>query len=72
MRVLENKNCVIALGGGSILSKSVRNLMKKNSLTIYLETDFNLLYKRVSFSRCRPLLVNQDIKVKLKQLIIGK
>ena len=49
-------NCVISLGGGSIISKKIRKIIKKNSYSIYLQVKLNNLQNRLKFSRKRPLL----------------
>ncbi len=56
IEILTNDNCVISLGGGSITSKKIRKLIKKNSYSIYLQVKLNILQKRLKFSRKRPLL----------------
>ena len=67
--VLKLKNVVISLGGGSILNKSIRKVMSKNSFTIYLEVNIDVLNKRLKNSKKRPLLKNQNIKKKLQSLL---
>ena len=39
LKILKNKNCIVSLGGGSILSKKVRSLIKQNSISIYLKVE---------------------------------
>ena len=56
IEILTNDNCVISLGGGSIISKKIRKIIKKNSLSIYLQVKLNNLQNRLKFSRKRPLL----------------
>ena len=63
------ENAVIALGGGSILSKKTRNLIKMNSYSIYVEVDINILEKRLKYSKKRPLLHNVNKKNKLNDLL---
>ena len=66
---IENKiNITLSLGGGSILSKKVRNMLKKNFFTVFLDVDINILIERLVNSKRRPLLRNQDIGTKLKKL----
>lgn len=67
--ILEKKNYVISLGGGSITNKNIRNIIKKNSFNIYLEVNINILIKRLFFSKNRPLILNKDIKNELKKLL---
>ena len=54
--ILTINNCVISLGGGSIISKKIRKIIKKNSFSIYLQVKLNNLQNRLKFSTKRPLL----------------
>ena len=56
IEVLTIDNCVVSLGGGSIISKKIRKIIKKNSYSIYLQVKLNNLQNRLKFSRKRPLL----------------
>ena len=56
IEILTIDNCVVSLGGGSIISKKIRKIIKKNSLSIYLQVKLNNLQNRLKFSRKRPLL----------------
>ena len=54
--LLTRNNCVISLGGGSIINKKIRNAIKKNSYSIYLQVDLKVLLNRIKLSKRRPLL----------------
>ena len=54
--ILTKENCVVSLGGGSIISKKIRKIIKKNSYSIYLQVKLNNLQNRLKFSKKRPLL----------------
>ena len=69
IEILTNENCVISLGGGSITSKKIRKLIKKNSYSIYLQVKLNILQKRLKFSRKRPLLNKNFDRRKILQSI---
>ena len=56
IEILTIDNCVVSLGGGSIISKKIRKTIKKNSYSIYLRVTLNNLLNRLKFSRKRPLL----------------
>tara|TARA_B100001057_G_C22736505_1_gene906000 strand:+ start:58 stop:594 length:537 start_codon:yes stop_codon:yes gene_type:complete len=56
-------NCVIYLGGGSIINKKIRKLIKQNSYSIYLEVKLKNLLNRLRSSKKRPLL-NKSINKK--------
>ena len=58
IEILTINNCVISLGGGSIISKKIRKIIKQNSYSIYLQVKLNNLQKRLRFSKKRPLLSN--------------
>ena len=43
LKSLKKSNCVIALGGGAFINKTVRNNILKNSISIWLDTDLKTL-----------------------------
>ena len=63
IEILTIDNCVISLGGGSIISKKIRKIIKKNSYSIYIQVTLNNLLNRLKFSRKRPLL-NKNLNKK--------
>ena len=68
LSLLDKKNCVISLGGGSILSNLTREAIFTNSFSIYLNVDIEILYERLKKSKKRPLIKNENIKEKLIHL----
>ena len=70
IEILSNDNCVISLGGGSIISKKIRKIIKKNSFSIYLQVRLNNLLSRLKFSRKRPLLNNYSNKIEIMQKLL--
>jgi len=70
IEILTNDNCVISLGGGSIISKKIRKIIKKNSYSIYLQVRLNNLLSRLKFSRKRPLLNNNSNKIEIMQKLL--
>ena len=58
IELLTNDNCVISLGGGSIINKKIRKAIKDNSYSIYLKVKLKNLLKRLKSSNKRPLLNN--------------
>ena len=70
--ILANDNCVISLGGGSIISKKIRKIIKKNSYSIYLQVNLNNLVNRLKFSRKRPLLNNNSNKSEIMHKLLKK
>jgi len=65
---LDQNNIVLSLGGGSILNKQIRDKLKSNSITVFLDVNLNELNKRLTHSHKRPLLKNTNIFSKLKKL----
>ncbi len=61
-KLLSHKNCVISLGGGSIINKKIRNIIHQNSYSIYLQVELNNLLDRLKYSKKRPLLVKKNNK----------
>ena len=70
LKILNNENCVISLGGGSIISKKIRKIIKKNSYSIYLQVKLNNLENRLKFSRKRPLLNNNSNKSEIMRKLL--
>ena len=66
--ILEKKNVIISLGGGSILNKKTRDKIKKHSFSIFLDVDIYILNKRLIKSKNRPLLKDKNILTTIKQL----
>ena len=56
IEILNINNCVVSLGGGSIISKKTRKIIKNNSYSIYLQVNLKNLQNRLKFSKKRPLL----------------
>ena len=53
---------VVSTGGGVVISKRNRDLLKTNSDNIYLKADFETLYQRIAADRDnqRPLFLNNS------------
>ena len=61
--LLNENNCVISLGGGSISNKKIRKSINQNSFSIYLKVQINNLLIRLKSSKKRPLL-NKNLNKK--------
>ena len=62
------RKIVLSLGGGAILSSETRKLLKSHFITVFLDTDLEILQQRLKKSYKRPLLINENILQKLKKL----
>ena len=55
----------MALGGGAILNKRIRdNIANNETISIYLKTDENILFERLKNDKSRPLIQGSDLKKK--------
>ena len=61
---------VLSLGGGSILGKRIRSLLKKNFITLFLDVNMSVLSQRLKKNKKRPLLAKVNIEDKIKELDI--
>ena len=68
LKSLEKNNCVIALGGGAFMNKTVRENILKNAISIWLNVDIKILNKRIKWNRKRPLLKEENNQKKLINL----
>ena len=69
VELLNQHNCVISLGGGSIINKKIRKKIRINSYSIYLKVRIENLINRIKYSKKRPLLNgNQNKKDILDKL----
>jgi len=69
---LKKNNCVIALGGGAIMNKNVRNIILENSLSIWLDLNLKTLNKRIKWNKKRPLLHEKNTREVMKKLYIER
>ena len=65
---LKKSKCVIALGGGAFMKKTVRDRILKNSVSIWLDINLKTLNKRVKWNKKRPLINEEDSQIKINQL----
>ena len=68
LKSLEKNNCVIALGGGAFMNKTVRENILKNAISIWLNVDIKTLNKRVQWNQKRPLLKKENNQKKITEL----
>ena len=65
---LKKNNCVIALGGGAFINKTIRNNILKNAVSIWLDNNLDILSKRTKWNNKRPLLNKENNKIKISKL----
>ena len=69
LKSLKKNNCVIALGGGAFINKTLRENILENAISIWLDIDIKILSNRIKWNQKRPLLKKkEDSKKILKEL----
>jgi len=68
LKSLKSTNCVIALGGGAFLNKTVRTNILKNAVSMWLDADLKTLNKRIKWNKKRPLLNKENNKEIINKL----
>jgi len=69
LQVLTSRqNLLLATGGGTVLEKKNRELLKKTGLVVYLQTPVSLQLQRLRLDRTRPLLQQGNRRQKLTRL----
>ena len=65
----EKRNQIISIGGGAFNNDENVRLLKKNSLVFYLRAPIEELLSRIKNETHRPLLNDENPKLKLKTLL---
>lgn len=60
--------CIVSTGGGMILAEANRRLMQSSGMSIYLDAEPAVLWKRVRHNKTRPLLNTDNPKWRLAEL----
>ena len=67
-KLTARKNVLIATGGGTVLKKENRDLLRESGLVVYLRTSVNQQIMRLSRDKTRPLLQSDNREEKLADL----
>ena len=65
---LKKKECVIALGGGAFMKKTVRDRILKDTVSIWLDINLKTLNKRIKWNNKRPLINRENTQKKINEL----
>ena len=68
LKSLKKNNCVIALGGGAFINKTIREDVLKNAISVWLDVSIKTLNERVKWNQKRPLLKKDRNAKILKEL----
>ncbi len=59
-RLLNEKCCILATGGGAFMNKKIRASIKEKGVSVWLNADLETLWKRVKHKKSRPLLQTKN------------
>ncbi len=65
---LKKNNCVIALGGGAFMKKTVRDKILKDSISIWLDINLKTLNERIKWNKKRPLINERNSQMQINKL----
>ena len=69
---LTNNNTVLSTGGGIVLSKENRNLLKDRGTVVYLQASIDSQVERTAATNNRPLLQNKEPEETLEELMLTR
>ena len=72
MEELEKKGSVVSLGGGAFLNKSIRQSVKRSSISFWIDVSLDILVKRLKKTKKRPLLVNKDLNKVISKIYLER
>ena len=68
LKLLKKNSCVIALGGGAFIDKTLREDILKNGISVWLDVNIKTLNERVKWNKNRPLLTKGNNEKKINDL----
>ena len=68
LQEVKKKNIVISLGGGAFINCKIRNELLLRTKTFWLDLDLDIIEKRLTSSKKRPLLSDQDSRKNLEKI----
>ena len=69
---LKKKNSVISLGGGAFLNASIRKNVKNTSVSFWIDVSTEILIKRLSKSKKRPLLYKRNVSEAVNKIYLER
>ncbi len=72
-KLSELEHCVLATGGGCVVAKANRDVLKSNGFVVYLTVSIDTQITRISHKKNqRPLFTNNDSRDKLAELNLAR
>ncbi len=72
LKELKKDKLVIALGGGAFLNKSIRSAVKKSAVSFWIDANLEILIKRLSKTKKRPLLLKGDLRKTVNKIYLER
>lgn len=69
LRLVSGDPAVVATGGGAFMNAEIREAVKRQSISVWLKADLDVLVERVSRRDTRPLLQKGDKRATLERLM---
>ena len=69
---LQKKGSVVSLGGGAFLNRSIRQSVKRSSISFWIDVSLDTLIKRLKKTKKRPLLVNKDLNKEVSKIYLER
>jgi len=69
---LQKKGSVVSLGGGAFLNRSIRQSVKRSSISFWIDVSLDILIKRLKKTKKRPLLVNKDLNKEVSKIYLER
>jgi len=66
------RDLVVATGGGIVLSRENRKMLREQGTVVYLRASLDDLFGRTRRDRSRPLLQTEDPRGKLAELLVAR
>jgi shikimate kinase len=67
--IAEQRNLVVAIGGGTIVDEENRRELSSDSLLICLLAATNVLHQRLNGTNHRPLLKGRDLRTRIEEVL---
>ena len=68
-RVAQQRRCVIATGGGTVLSPVNLRVLKQSGVVVTLTADLETLLSRLGTGAYQPILHGNDLRARVEQLL---
>ena len=69
---LKSNNCVVSLGGGAFLNKSIRRAVKNSAVSFWLDVNVDELIRRLKRTRKRPLLLGKSLNETINKIYLER